>query len=77
MRLSVHQNENSSSAMSTVLIRPAFPVIHMPKQGKIITSRTIAVDRQSQRSDINCPRHDEGNQEQEYWPMYFLSSGRM
>ena len=40
MRLSVHQKENSSSMMSTVFMRPAFPVIHMPKQGKIITSKT-------------------------------------
>ena len=26
--------------MSTVFMRPAFPVIHMPKQGKIIASKT-------------------------------------
>ena len=40
MRLSVHQKENRSNMMSAVLMRPAFPVIHMTKQGKIITSRT-------------------------------------
>jgi len=39
MRASVHQKQKSSTAISAVLIRPAFPAIHMPKHGKTIASR--------------------------------------